>query len=80
MLMHAGIDFATAEKMPMHYALAFLSERQALMQIGTPKPVYERQDNTHTASHQNAPHQTSRSTNRAHKYTESYYSTKRVCS
>nr|WP_298892233.1 hypothetical protein [uncultured Acinetobacter sp.] len=74
MLMHAGIDFATAEKMPMHYALAFLSERQALMQIGTPKPVYERQHNTYT------PQQPVQPKGRATTSTNTYNSTKRVCS
>lgn len=42
MLQSAGIDLSIAEKMPMQYALAFLSEKADLMQKHKSKLEHER--------------------------------------
>ncbi|MEG2446780.1 MAG: hypothetical protein RSA22_04035 [Acinetobacter sp.] len=55
-----------AEKMPMHYALAFLAEKSDLLLRVKSKLEHERQSNTHAAK----PHATN---------TKSYVATKRVC-
>nr|DAE96211.1 MAG TPA: hypothetical protein [Caudoviricetes sp.] len=67
MLHHAGIDLNTAEQMPMHYALAFLSEKAGLLQAAKPKLERERHQNTRAAP----PQSTS---------SKSYVSTERKCS
>lgn len=66
MLHHAGIDLNTAEQMPMHYALAFLSEKAGLLKAAKPKLERERHQNTRAALP---------STN-----SKSYVSTERKCS
>ncbi|WHP04770.1 MULTISPECIES: hypothetical protein [Acinetobacter] len=53
MLHQAGIDLKDAEKMPMHYALAFLSEKTDLIQRVKSKLEHERLQNTHAAPSSN---------------------------
>nr|WP_314371353.1 hypothetical protein [uncultured Acinetobacter sp.] len=53
-----------AEQMPMHYALAFLSEKSDLLLKAKSKLERERPKNTHAAPSSN---------------TKTYVSTKRVC-
>jgi len=40
-----GVDLSTAEQMPAHYALAFLSEKMESLK----KLTHERQNSTHAA-------------------------------
>lgn len=63
-----GVDLKTAEQMPMHYALAFMSEKAALTQKVKSKLEHERQNKTHASP------QPSTSTN-----SKKFISTKRVC-
>lgn len=49
MLHQAGIDLKDAEQMPMQYALAFLSEKAALLLKAKSILEHERQINTHAA-------------------------------
>jgi len=62
-----GVDLKSAEEMPMHYALAFLSEKTALTQKVKSKLERERQNNTHAPARSTAPN------------TKTFVSTKRVC-
>ena len=65
-----GVDLKSAEEMPMHYALAFLSEKTALTQKVKSKLEHERQNNTHAPP--------SKSVNKSSN-SKTYVSTKRVC-
>lgn len=62
-----GVDLKAAEEMPMHYALAFLSEKTALTQKVKSKLERERQNNTHANPRSPSPN------------TKTFVSTKRVC-
>ncbi|PZT86029.1 MAG: hypothetical protein DI627_11255 [Acinetobacter sp.] len=64
---NAGIDIKTAEQMPVHYALAFLSAKAEIKQITEvkTKPTHERRNNSHATQSSSS---------------KSYVSTKRVCS
>lgn len=66
-----GVDLKSAEQMPMHYALAFLSEKTALTQKVKSKLERERQNNTHAPTRPSAPNTNSK--------TKTFVSTKRVC-
>ena len=63
LLHQAGIDLKDAEQMPMHYALAFLSEKSDLLLKAKAKLERERPQNTHAPS----------------SNTKTYVATKRVC-
>ena len=65
MLHQAGIDLKDAEQMPIHYALAFLSEKADLLLKAKAKLEHERPQNTHAAP--------------SNTTTKTYVSTKRVC-
>lgn len=64
-----GVDLKSAEQMPMHTALAFLSEKTALTQKVKSKLEHERQNNTHAPARPSAPNTNSKT----------FVSTKRVC-
>ncbi len=66
MLHSAGIDLSIAEKMPMQYALAFLSEKADLMQKHKSKLEHERLN--------------TRAVPKSSTTTKSYVSTERKCS